>query len=254
MLIYWAEAYIILKIAEALVVGSKETRIQVNADKTKYTGMSRDQNARRSHNIKTDNSSFERMKQFKYLGTTLTNQNFIQEEIKSRLKSGNACYHSVRNLLSSSLLYKNLKINIYRTMILPVVLYGCKSWSLTLRKERRLRVSEKRALRRIFGSKMDETGLEWRRLHNEELNDLYCSPNTIRVIKSRRMRRTGHVALTGERRVAYRIFVGNHEGKRSHGRPSRRWEENINMDLQEVGWGEWTELIWPRIGTGGGHL
>ena len=94
-------------------MASKETGIEVNADKTKYMVMSRDQNTGRSHNMKTDNSSFERVEEFKYLGTTLTNQNSIQVEIKSRLKLGNACYHSVKNLLSSSLLTKNLKINIY---------------------------------------------------------------------------------------------------------------------------------------------
>ena len=91
------------------------------------------------------------MEQFKYLGTTLTNQNSIQKEVKSRLKLGNACYHSVQNLLSSSLLYKNLKIKIYRTIILPVVLYGCETWSLTLREVHSLRVLENRVLRRIFG-------------------------------------------------------------------------------------------------------
>ena len=101
------------------------------------------------------NSSTERVDEFKYLGTTLTNQNSIQEEINSRLKLGNACYHSVQNLFSSSLLSKNLKIKIYRTMILPVVLYGCETWSLTLRQEHRLRVFENRVLRRIFGPKRD---------------------------------------------------------------------------------------------------
>ena len=89
--------------------------------------MSRDQNAGRSHNIKTDNRSFERAEEFKYLGTTLTNQNSIQEEIKNKLKSGNACYYSVQNLLSSRLLSRNLKIKIYKSIILPVVLYGCET-------------------------------------------------------------------------------------------------------------------------------
>ena len=110
-----------------------------------------DQNAGRSHNIKIYNSSFERVEQFKYLGTTLRNQNSIQEEIKSWLKSRNACYHSVQNLLSSSLLSKNLRIKIYWTIIFPIILYGCETWSLTLREECRLRVFEKRVLRRIFG-------------------------------------------------------------------------------------------------------
>jgi hypothetical protein len=106
--------------------------------------------------MKIDNSSIESVEDFKYLGATLTNQNSIQEEIKSRLKPGNACYHSVQNILSSNLLSKNLKIKIYRTIILPVVLYGCETWSLTLREECRLRVSENRVLRRILGPKRDE--------------------------------------------------------------------------------------------------
>jgi len=118
--------------------------------------MSRDQNAGRTHSMKIDNSYFERVDELKYLGTTLTNQNLIQEEIKSKLKSGNACYHSVQNLLSFSLLSKNLKIKVDRTIILPVVLYECETWSLTLREERRLRLFENRLLRRIFGPKRDE--------------------------------------------------------------------------------------------------
>ena len=104
---------------------------------------------------------FERVDEFKYLGTTLTNQNSIQEEIKSRLQSGNACYHSVQNLLSSSLVSKNLKIKKYRIIILPVVLYGCETWSLTLREERRLRVCENRVLKRMFGPKRNEVTGEW---------------------------------------------------------------------------------------------
>ena len=107
--------------ADALVVASKEIGLEVNANKTKYVVMSGDQNAGRSHSIKVYNSSFERMEEFKCLGTTLTNQNSVQEEIKSRLTSGNACYHLVQNLLSSSLLSKNLKIKIYRITIMPVV-------------------------------------------------------------------------------------------------------------------------------------
>jgi hypothetical protein len=121
-------------------------------------------NAGRGHSVKIDNSSIERMEEFKYLGTTLTYQNSIQEKIKSRLKLGNACYHSVQNLLSSRLLSKNLKIKTYRTINLPVVLYGCETWSLTLREERRLRVFENRVLRRVFGRKRDEVTGEWRKL------------------------------------------------------------------------------------------
>jgi hypothetical protein len=109
--------------------------------------VSRDQNAGRNGNIQIGNRSFENVEQFKYLGTTVTNQNSIHEEIKSNLKSGNACYHSVHNLLCSSLLSKNVKIKIYRSIILPFVLYGCETWSLTLREECRLRVFENKVLR-----------------------------------------------------------------------------------------------------------
>jgi hypothetical protein len=106
--------------------------------------------------MKIGNRCFENVVQFKYLGTTITNENLIQEEIKRRLNFGNACYHSVQNLLSSRLLSKNVKVRIYKTVILPVVLYGCETWSLTLREERRLRVFENRVLRRIFEPKRDE--------------------------------------------------------------------------------------------------
>jgi len=109
-------------------------------------------------------------------------QNSSQVEITSRLESGNACYHSVQNLLSYNMLSKNLKIRIYGNIILPVVLCGCETWSLTLREERRLRMFENGVLRRIFGSKRDEVTGEWRKLCNDELNNLYCSPSIFRVI------------------------------------------------------------------------
>jgi len=140
------------------------------------------------------------VEEFKYLGTTIADHSSIQAEIKSRWKSGNACNHSVQNLLSSSLLSKDIKIELYRTIILPIVLYGCETWSLPFRDERKLRVFENRVLRRLFGPKREEVTGEWRKLRIEELNDLYSSLIIIRVIKSRRMRWAGHVALIGERR------------------------------------------------------
>jgi len=141
------------------------------------------------------------------------------------------------------LLSKNLKIKIYKTIILPLVLYGCETWSLTLKEEHRLRV-----MRRIFGPKRDEVTGEWRKLHNEKLNNLYSSPNIVQVIKSRRLRWAGHVAHTGEGRGVYRVLVGKPEGRRPLGRPRRRWEDNIRMDLREVGCGcvDWMELAQDR--------
>ena len=116
--------------------------------------------------------------------------------------------------MSSSLLFKNIKIKTYRNIILPVALHGCKTWSLTLREERRVRLLENRELRRIFGPTRDEITGEWRKLHNEELNDLYSSPSIVWGIKSRRMRWAGHVARTGEKRDVYRVLVVKPEGKK----------------------------------------
>ena len=117
-----------------------------------------------------------------------------------------------------------------------------------MREERRQRVFENRVLRRIFGPKRDEVTGQWRKLHHEEINDPNCSPNIVRVIKSRRMRWVGHVARMGEGRGMYKVLVGTPEGKRPLGRPRLRWEDNIKMDLQEVGGGcgDWMELAQDR--------
>ena len=134
--------------------------------------------------------------------------------------------------------------HIRRTIILPVVLYECENWSLTLREERRLRMFENGVLRGIFGAKRDGVTGEWRKLHNEELNDLYCSPNIVRVIKWRRLRWAGHVARMEEGRIVHRVLVEKPDGKRPLRRPRHRWEDNIKMDLQEVGigCGDWMGL------------
>jgi hypothetical protein len=134
--------------------------------------LSQDQYAGQHGDINIRNRSFENVSQFKYLGTTVTYQNLIRGEIKRRLNSGNACYHSVQNLLSFRLLSKYVKVKICKTLILPVVLYGCETWSLTLREEHRLRVFENRVLRRIFGPKRNRVTGGWRKLLNEELHDL----------------------------------------------------------------------------------
>jgi hypothetical protein len=133
--------------------------------------------------------------------------------------------------LASRLLSKNIKIKIYITIILPVVLYGCETWSLTLREEHRLRVFENSVLRRIFGPKKGEVMGGLRKLHNEELRNLYSTTSIIKIIKSRRMRWTGHLARMGVKRNVCRMLVGKPEGKRPLGRRRRRSVDNIKMNL-----------------------
>jgi hypothetical protein len=127
------------------------------------------------------------------------------------------------------------------------VLYGCETWSLTLREEHRLKVFENRVLS-IFGPKREEDG-SWRKLHNDELHNLYSSPNIVRVIKSRRMKWARHVARMGEGRGVYWVLVGRLEGKRPLGKPKRRWEDNIKMDLREI-WidgANWIQMAQNRV-------
>jgi hypothetical protein len=143
---------------------------------------------------------------------------------------------------------RNLKIRIYKSIILHVVLYRHEIWSLTLREENRLEVFENRVLRRISAPKRDEMKEEWRKLRNEELHDLYSSPSIISIIKARTMRWAGHEARTGEKKNAYRLLVGKPEGRSPLGRPRRRSLDNNRMDLVEVGWGDvgWIDLAPDR--------
>jgi hypothetical protein len=159
---------------ETLTDASKEVGLEVNVEKTKYMLVSRDQNAGQDRKI-IGNRSFENASQFNYLGMTVTNQNLIKVKIKRRLNSGNACYHLVQNLLSSHLLSKNVKVRIYKPIILPVVRYGCETWSLTVREEHKLKVFENRVLRRVFGPKKDHIYISFNISHDIRYKKAHCA-------------------------------------------------------------------------------
>jgi hypothetical protein len=156
-----------------------------------------------------------------------------------------------QSILSSRLLSRNVKFKIYRSTIQSFVLYGCETWSLTLRKEERKKVFDNRVLRRIFEPKRDEVTGEWRKLHNEELHNLYSSPDIIRLIKSRRMRWAGHVARMGEERKVWRVLVENPDGERPLGRQRRRWEDGIRTELGRLVGEVRSGFNWLRIKAGG---
>jgi hypothetical protein len=191
----------IKKKKESPVDASRKIGLEINTEKTKYMLISHHQNAGHNYNIKIANRCFENVAQLRYLRMIVTNQNMIQEEIKRRLNLDNVCYHLVQNLLFSYVMSKKVKIRIYKIIILPVVLYGCETWSLTLREQHRLRVFENKVLRRIFGPIRDEVRGGWRKLHNEELHNLCSSPSIIRMIKCRRMRWAGHVECREKREM-----------------------------------------------------
>jgi hypothetical protein len=226
------------KNTETLNDGSKEVGLQINVEKSEYILVFHHQNAGQNRDIKVANKSLENMSQVTYLVTTITSQNLIQEEAKRRLNSGNACYHSVQYLLSSRLLWRNVKIRIYTTIIFLVALYGCETWSLTLREGHRPSSFDNRVLKSTFGLERYEVRVQWKNVHNKEIHDLYSSPGIIRMMKSRRMRWAGHVAQMRNERKVNRLFVRKPEGKRPLGRPRYRKVDNIRMDFGEMGWGD----------------
>ncbi|PSN39817.1 hypothetical protein C0J52_18431 [Blattella germanica] len=199
---------------------TRKLGLEVNINKTKYMVTHRNASCNaKGQLMMTNEGNFEEVAEFKYLGALITNRNEIQKEIKHRLNSGSACYYALQGLLSSKRLSRNIKLKIYKTVILP---------------EKRLRVFENKVLRKIFGAERDEETGEFRRLHNTELMNLYGKSAIIRKIKSHRLRWAGYVARLGNERGVRRILEGKPEGKHTVGRLKMKWENNINRDLREV--------------------
>jgi hypothetical protein len=201
--------------------------------------MSRDQNAGQNGNIQIGNKSFETVEQCNYLETIITNRNSIHEEIKSRPKSGNSCCHSEQNLLPSSLLSKNIQIKIYRTIILPGVLYVCETWSLTLREESRQKVLENRAKEGRCNRGAEKTTS--RETLCFVLHDKYYSGDKIEMNE-----RGGACSTYGGKKKRYMDLLRKSGGRRPHERHRHRWEDNIKIDLRKVRWGHGLD----RFGSG----
>lgn len=231
-------------LAENLNILEKEatkTGLSINLNKTKY--MINTRNGVRWRNVK-EFQGYERVAQFKYLGGIITENNERLAEIKARLAAGNRCYYSFQNLLKTSLINKNLKLTIYKTIIKPIVIYGSETWSLTKKEETLLSTWERKILRKIFGA-VNVNG-EWRIRNNSELQQLYDAPMIIADIKARRLRWLGHVQRMKEQRIPKKILHAKPEGRRSAGRPRLRWLDDVEADLRKLGVRNWKQLAMSR--------
>ena len=172
---------------------------------------------------------------FKYLGSTVTTNNLIDEEIRLRIGAGSRCSWALNTTLKSRMLSKATKVQIYTTIIRPTVTYGCETWRLTKELERRLNVFERSILRRIWGPIYDEANGEWRRRHNHELRALTDFPPITNIVRSSRLRWAGHVARKEDGQLVKEVMVGRPLGTRPLGRPRKRWIDNVKEDLNTLG-------------------
>lgn len=240
-----------LKMRETFIRFENEAEkmgLQINENKTKYMYTSRRvQNRDRiGQNITIGNHNFERVKEFKYLGTTITEDNVGSEEINNRIQAGNRCLYALQDLIRSKELTRLTKINLYITVIRPVVMYGSETWTMTVANEERLRIWERKVLRKIYGpTRDDETGT-WRRKSNKELEELFGVTNIIKEIKSRRLQWAGHVRRLPDDRLSKLVWEEAPTGKRPLGRPRLRWRDNTTKDLKAMGIDNWQEVAMDR--------
>jgi len=174
-----------------LITKSKEIGLEISESKTKYITVDKSDQSREEGDLLTGNMKFEKVDEFKYLGTILTSDNNNKTEINRRLHAGNGCYYATNTLLKSRLLSRNTKVRIYKTIIKPVFTYGCETWVLTKGEENKFKVFENKVIRKIYGPKKDEETGGLRKLHNDELHALYGSPNINRELKARKIRWAG---------------------------------------------------------------
>lgn len=220
-----------------------EFGFKVSEKKTKYMTTSLS-DSRSIDTLEVNGKHFETVDNFIYLGSQVNSDNSIGEEIRRRVTLGNRSYVSLQKLFRSKTLNRNLKCELYRTLVRPVTVYGSEAWCMTQRDEQTLMVFERRILRSIFGG-VNVDGC-WRRRFNHELNELYKEPHIVKYIKINRLRWLGHVQRMDEKRVPLKLLNTNPDGKRKPGRPKSRWKDAIESDLKVLNVGDWKTLARNR--------
>jgi hypothetical protein len=230
---------------------ARTSGLQVNIPKTNYMVMARDGARNQNQNLVTGSAVFEKVPTFKYLGSLISEQNDNTLEIKERIAAGNRAYFSTIHLLKSKSLSRKHKKIIYKTVIRPVVMYGCETWVLTIRSKDVLNTWERKILRKIYGPVQENGG--WRVRTNQELYELYEDPCITNEVKSARLRWLGHVERMPENRAVRQVFRNHPQGRRLPGRPRKRWLEDVEEDLLELkvrGWrrcaldrAEWRKVV-----------
>lgn len=237
-----------IAIKEMFVEMDKEADLmglKVSEDKTKYLSLDRRHGSRIGQNITIDEYNFEVVQSFKYLGSTVNIENDIEEEIKTRTMQGNRCFYALKHLFRSTILSRNTKLRLYKTLIRPIVMYACETWSLTLRQESLLSCFERKVLRSICGP-IQENG-RWRIRTNRELTEIFGEETIVAAVKSARLRWAGHVARMEDNRMPKKALEKKFDSTRARGRPRKRWLDGVEDDILKLGVDNWRSLAQDRL-------
>ncbi|KAJ0179056.1 hypothetical protein K1T71_005831 [Dendrolimus kikuchii] len=236
----------IIKAAKVLEQEAKKVGLKINTDKTEYLHMKRYKNTRIAcTNLHVGDTLYKGASKFKYLGCTITDTNSREEEIHIRVQNALRCSAALHKVLVSRLLSRKTKIRVYKTVIRPILMYGCEAWTLTLKEENQLLVTERKVLRKILGPTIKEDG-SWRVRTNSEIEDLMAEPNIIGEIKSHRLRWLGHVERMEEDRGVKKAYLGRPVGRRPVGRPKYRWKDRVEADLTALQAHNWQDTAQDR--------
>ena len=227
-----------------MIQNVKQVGLKINEQKTKYLKMTGKQRQRFIKEFTCGDLTFEGVHDFVYLGSSVNDSNNVSYEIERRIISGNKAYYANLNLLKSQILSRKSKTKIYKTIIRPVVTYGSETWTMNGQDEERLRVFERKILRKILGP-IQENG-EWRIRRNKEIEDYIDGEDIVRFIKSGRIRWAGHIQRMNEDRIPKQVFRSRMEGRRIQGRPRNRWQDQLERDLKNIGVRKWKETAQDR--------